>query len=410
MPTATPDPSAPTPRFQAKRTAILNAASALINEHGVRGLTLAEVAEVVGLSNTSVTYYFKRKEQLAAACFHHALDHLERQLAEAGTRSDPQARVIAFIDLSFDAIRAAQDGSAFSVVRLHDLRATDEPARAELIARYFGILRQARTMFGDDPADDARRLRLVRAHVLLENMFALPTWLERYAVEEYRRVRDRLIDLFVHGFAVPDAGWRPVPLELPEEGTPARRNFLGAASRLINERGYRGASVELIAAELNVTKGSFYHHLDAKDDLVLECFLQSLATVSKVQDASFAIGGDHYAGLVAALASLLKVQFSDASPLVRTTALLALPQELRRKVIDRSNQIARRFAGMLIDGISEGSVARIDPLITGQVLMATVNAAYELRAPSKALPLDRAVELYASTIVTGLFDDRAMHI
>ncbi|MDN8891457.1 helix-turn-helix domain-containing protein, partial [Staphylococcus aureus] len=55
----------------------------------------------------------------------------------------------------------------------------------------------------------------------------------------------------------------------------AQQRFLQAATRLINERGYRGASVERIASELNVTKGSFYHHLEAKDDLVLACFRRS---------------------------------------------------------------------------------------------------------------------------------------
>ena len=44
--------------------------------------------------------------------------------------------------------------------------------------------------------------------------------------------------------------------------------FLKAATRQINEHGYRGASVDRISASLNVTKGAFYHHNEAKDDLV----------------------------------------------------------------------------------------------------------------------------------------------
>ena len=36
--------------------------------------------------------------------------------------------------------------------------------------------------------------------------------------------------------------------------------FLRAATQLINAHGYSGASVERISAELNVTKGAFYHH------------------------------------------------------------------------------------------------------------------------------------------------------
>ena len=57
-----------TDRFQKKREAILDTSTILLNEHGVKGLTLAVAASAVGLSTTSVTYYFKRKDDLAAAC------------------------------------------------------------------------------------------------------------------------------------------------------------------------------------------------------------------------------------------------------------------------------------------------------------------------------------------------------
>ena len=57
-----------TARFSRKRDAIVAAATELLNYRGVRGMTLALVAERVGLITTSVTYYFKKKDELAAAC------------------------------------------------------------------------------------------------------------------------------------------------------------------------------------------------------------------------------------------------------------------------------------------------------------------------------------------------------
>ena len=47
-----------TDRFERKREAILDAATRLLNRKGVKGLTLGESAAAVGLSTTSVTYYF----------------------------------------------------------------------------------------------------------------------------------------------------------------------------------------------------------------------------------------------------------------------------------------------------------------------------------------------------------------
>ena len=65
-----------TKRFRAKRDAILAAAAEAINEQSAKGMTFADVARRVGLNTTSVTYYFKRKEDLAAACFEYTLDYL----------------------------------------------------------------------------------------------------------------------------------------------------------------------------------------------------------------------------------------------------------------------------------------------------------------------------------------------
>ncbi|KAK0358514.1 hypothetical protein LTR94_035123, partial [Friedmanniomyces endolithicus] len=56
-----------TERYRQKRDAILAAAAAAINEQSAKGMTFADVARRVGLNTTSVTYYFKRKEDLAAA-------------------------------------------------------------------------------------------------------------------------------------------------------------------------------------------------------------------------------------------------------------------------------------------------------------------------------------------------------
>ena len=60
------------------------------------------------------------------------------------------------------------------------------------------------------------------------------------------------------------------------------------------------------------------------------------------------------------------------------------------------------------DGIAEGSIRPIDPLIAAQTLMALQNAAFDMRKWAGTMPRDRAVAMYASTLAFGLFDDRAL--
>lgn len=409
-PLASAEPPAASPsRFQRKRERILDAATVLINERGVKGMTFAEVAQMVELNTTSITYYFRLKDQLAAAVFEHTLERLEAMAIEAGTEADPQARVRKYLALHFDLHARVLRGEERGIATLSDIRTLDDGIRDTLQKHYQAIFRRIRAYFGATGDGERKALFTARAHMLTEVTFWLPAWITRYSISDFSRVRDRLFDLLVHGIAPAGTDWTPVSLpaldegsaEPPETGSGA---FLRAATRLINELGYRGASVDRIVAELNVTKGSFYHHLDAKDDLVLECFRRSYRRVSRAQRLADEAGGSHWQRLEAAIATLLDIQFASDWPLLRTTALHALPTDVRAHVVESSNRMALRFAGTLVDGIAEGSIRAIDPMIASQIIMATLNAAYDLRHWAERLPGDRAISIYASTLAAGLFD------
>lgn len=395
-----------TRRFRAKREAILAAAADAINEQSAKGMTFADVARRVGLNTTSVTYYFKRKEDLAAAAFEHTLDYLLVMLDTAMEASTPEARVERYLALNIARLGRVQRGEERQIAGLSDLRAMDEPVRGRLMAGWREVFRRARRLWGPASTRAQTDLNGARAHVLMENTFWLPVWLPRYEADQLGRVEARVMDVFRHGLAVPGARWTPRELELPHDPVDGREAFLLAATRLINELGYRGASVQRIASELNVTKGSFYHHLDAKDDLVTACYRRSFDTISAAQRRADEAGGTQWERLCAMFATLLGVQFSQLGPLLRTTALSGLPTAERATMVDRSNRIARRFAGTISDGIAEGTVRAVDPLVASQLVMAFLNAAFDMRKWAWAMPQERAVALYASTLAFGMFDDR----
>ena len=404
--------NAGTKRFQAKRNAILAAASEAINEQSAKGMTFADVARRVGLNTTSVTYYFKRKEDLAQACFEHTLETLQEMLDDSLARPTPEERVAHYVGLNIERYARIRGKEERALATLGDLRAMEEPMLGRLMAGWRDVFRKARSLWGAEPRSrQLKDLYGARAHVLLENTFWVPAWLERYDLDQFDRVQARMMDLFRHGFATPDARWAPTVLPIAhEEAEPGREAFLRAATRLTNELGYRGASVQRIASELNVTKGSFYHHLDAKDDLVIQCFRRSFDTIIETQQEGAAMRGTWWDRLTSVIATLLDVQFSERAPLLRTTALNGLPRQVRQAMIDQSNRIAGRYAGMLSDGIAEGSIRAVDPLITSQSLMALQNAAFDMRKWASTMPPDRAIAMYASTIVFGLFDDRAARV
>lgn len=396
-----------TKRFRAKRDAILAAAAEAINEQSAKGMTFADVARRVGLNTTSVTYYFKRKDDLAAACFEHTLEYLDAMLDEALKQATPRDRIANFVTINVARLARIERGEEQPFAVLSDLRAMDEPIREPLLAGWREVFRKARNLWSPATKDQTD-LAGARAHVLLENMFWLPVWISRYDLDQFDRVQARLLDVLTDGVAAAGERWQPRLLPLDHApADPGRAAFLLAATRLINERGYRGASVQRIASELNVTKGSFYHHLDAKDELVAACYQRSFDTIGAAQADADAAGGSHWQRLSSTVATLLDIQFSERGPLLRTTALHGLPPEVRAAMLTRSNRIARRYAGTISDGVAEGSCHPVDSEIAAQVLMAMQNAAFDLRKWAASLPRDRAIEMYASTVLFGMCDDDA---
>ncbi len=399
---------AATRKFGEKREAIVHAAAVLINEVGVQATTLAEVARAIGLNATSVTYYFPRKEQLVVAVYDETLALMERMAREALEQAEPAARLRHFIAAHVALRKRIRAGERGLVTALSEIRTLEPEVQDPLMAHYLRIVDLVRRFFGEWRDKDERALFSARAHILLEAMMWWPVWSIRYSVLDFPRIEERLFDVLAHGLPARRGAFDPQQLvgnwRTPEEEEAGQNEaFLRAATVTINERGYRGASVNRIAESLNVTKGSFYHHHQAKDDLVLACFQQSYDRLSAVQIAGRDIETDYWTRLSSVLAELVDVQFFDRTPLLRTTALQALDAEHKINVVTRSNRLARRFAGMLIDGIADGSVRAIDPLVAGQVIMSTINSAYEARhwAARFERP-DQAIQTYLSVMSEGM--------
>ncbi len=399
-----------TDRFERKREAILDAATVLLNTRGVKGLTLGVAAAAVDLSTTSVTYYFKRKDDLAAACMQRGIAALMQIVQAALDEPSPRAQLHTLLSLYLERVRRAAVGQAPALPSLSDLRALSMPQRAEVAGAYMKVFRKLRTMFeAPELSWLSRGRRTARTLLLFEQLFWANAWLPKYDPEDYGRIRERMFDILSGGLAAPDQIWKPLPIATADVAprdrqAMSRETFLLAATRLINARGYRGASVDKISAELNVTKGSFYHHNDAKDDLVVSCFDRTFEVMTRVQRLAMELPGDQWTRLSSAAAALAEYQLSEHGPLLRTSALAALPEPIRLEMVKHSDRVSDRFASMISDGIAEGSVRAVDPFIAAQMLNATLNAGAELGFWVPGVSSKAAPAVFARPLLMGVFE------
>lgn len=396
-------------KYARKQQAIVAAASEILNRDGVKGMTLANVAARVGLITTSITYYFRKKEDLAVACFLDAISRVESLANMALEEADARARVQRLLQLWLQLRERIVAGDEPPIALFGDIRTLQKPQRRIVAEAYRHFFAKLCALFeSPECAWMTPTQRAARAHILSEQVFWAVIWLRRYDPDDFERIHARMYDTLAHGFAGRGRTWRQLQVSVDEmlpdaSQSAAQETFLIAATRLINERGYRGASVEKISERLNVTKGSFYYHHDAKDDLVVACFKRSFDTMRRIQHTVLAQTDDQWEQLMTLAAALITYQMSERGPLLRTSALVALPPSMRMEMIEAYGRVSNRFAGVIADGITAGSVRAIDPMIGAQMFSATLNASAEYRWWVPGATGEQAHELYAKPMLMGLF-------
>lgn len=390
----------PTRRYEAKRSAIVRSAVEELNRKGVRGMTLGDVAARLDLVPTGVIYYFRNKEELAAAAFLRGCEAYDELVAGAAAEPTPQARIAAFIRAYFDHARRVDQGEADRLPVFNDVRALNAEA---VNAAYVDMFRSFRGLLAG-PEALPRLHRNARAHLLLSEVFWICAWQHQAEAADFPRTAERLAAILTHGLVPMGAAWpQPRALDLGGEGPPASSEpFLRAATQLINAEGYHGASVERISAKLNVSKGAFYHHNETKDELVVACFRRTFEIVWRAIHAAERAGGSGLEVLVSAVSALIEHQMSGEAPLLRTAALTAVPEPIRLALLQRFDRISYRLASILCDGIADGSVAAVDVNIASQVISAAINAAAELHYWAPGMEPGDVVAHYVRPLFEGL--------
>jgi len=130
-----------------KRERLVAAAKTLIHQQGFNHTTLADIAEQAGVPLGNVYYYFRTKEDLAAAVIDERADEFRRLFGNWDREHrDPRARLLAYIDLvgrirqtlatagcpvgglceELDRLQSGLSGKANGILKLHLEWATEQ--------------------------------------------------------------------------------------------------------------------------------------------------------------------------------------------------------------------------------------------------------------------------------------------
>lgn len=392
-------------RFAESKAAVVAAAIYILNRRGVSRMTLADVAARLGYSTPTIQYYFKKKEDLAAACLQQGLSRISSFLSAAEAGDDARARLKLFLSAYFDfKARSAREENeeipSFSDARGLNLVPVNDA--------YSSMYRQLRGLIGSAESAPPKGVALnSAAHLILSELHWTPVWFRRVYPEDCARVGERIFYMLVDGIAAPRADYSltSISVVLPELESSEVANFdmfLRAATAQINEQGFRGTSVDSITARINLTKGAFYHHIKTKDEVVLACFKRTFDIMRLTIIAAEAAGGTGLQTLATLATTLVEHQITGDAPLLRVSAVDTMNESNQAAIMAGIDQVVTRIASVISDGIADGSIRSIDANIGAHMILGLINSADELHHFVRGISPSEATEHYVRPLFRGL--------
>ena len=203
----------------------------------------------------------------------------------------------------------------------------------------------------------------------------------------------------------------------------AKKHALGrAAARVFCDRGYLEASLDEVAEEAGVSKGSIYYYFTSKHELlhfILDTYVDGLLDGLEEKLKRLPPGAKRVEYIARRHVSRYNAKVPEARTLLFD--LHNLPATEYRAVADKE----KRYAGVLADALGDffgGSVPHIHCKAIAYILFGMCNSIMMWHDPEGALKLDDVTELCldvflrgAGSIVTkgearsGMADARARH-
>ena len=372
-PRATRPQLATAPARPSQRELLLDEAARQFNARGIAATSVNQVAKRVGLTRAAVYYYVKDSEDLVFQCYLRACQLTADDLAHAHEQGkDDVGRITAFVRRALAPERPPA-AVVSEIAYLSDAkRALVEAEHGRNIAALESFVR------------DGIRAGTVRdcdAHVVAQAIFGIvswivlsPGWVGQGSDAAFAlRMADAVVDHLENGLASSPAQPFSCRIDVKSLITAPANMFdrehaaamkieqlLETASRLFNERGLDGASLDQIAAALGATKGALYHYFSDKRELILRCYERSAALDEKMTDLAEHSGiTGHERGMIG-LHLNVQAQVAGPSPLVPLIGFESIAPGPRKALQKRLAQLHVRFTEMGRQGVADGSNRNCD--------------------------------------------------
>jgi AcrR family transcriptional regulator len=182
--------------------------------------------------------------------------------------------------------------------------------------------------------------------------------------------------------------------------------IVDAAAKVFQRKGYHAATVQDIADAVGILKGSLYHHLRSKEDLL---YLVVKEPIAEIYAAMAKIAGSDLPATEKVRRAILAHLEGFDRHYPHLSVYLREREEMKRLYRERLNLSPKQYEGywqeILREGIRSGEFrADLDVKVVSYGLLGMLNWAYKWYDPKGRLGFAEVAEQFATLALAGLAD------
>jgi AcrR family transcriptional regulator len=176
-----------------------------------------------------------------------------------------------------------------------------------------------------------------------------------------------------------------------------------AAARIFKQKGYHATSMQDIADAVGLQKGSLYHYLSSKEDLLFRISERAIeainARLADIRDTPVAPAEklraaiENHVQVLASNLDLLAVFLQEGHRLTR---------EQQARLFQERQRYEDIFADILQEGIAAGQFRRLDVRVASYGILGMINWMHQWYQTSGRLSPSEIADLFVDLVLNGL--------
>lgn len=201
------------------------------------------------------------------------------------------------------------------------------------------------------------------------------------------------------------------PRAAPTAARPREADLLAAATRLFRQRGFHATSMQDLGQALAMNRGSLYHYIAAKDDLLWTILTGAFDRLEGQVVPVLSSDAPPLERLRGAIHEHLRVaaMHPDELSLIQIE-LRSLSPERRAEMIRRRDAYETLWRDAIAEAVAGGAIRGFDVRLAGIGMLSACNWFTQWYRPDGELAVDDIAERFCDLFLAGLLprDDRAI--